>query len=350
MPYLAPHFDYDVFMSYAHGQVQGYPDAPLRDWSQRFIDQLRADFGALRNDFDALEFWDDRKVDPTAAMTVAIKDAVERSGILLIMMSPKYLASQWCISKELDWFKTQFQSRRQSPGRVFVVRAVSTNTDGWPDFLKDESGHPDIGFRFHPETTQEGTEPYCYPHLQFRTEDFNRPFSMLRTTLIGRLQEIKKICDGAYVAPLGNSAPSRPPSLYFHAPAGSGKDQIARDLRADGFRIVPAIPPASGNDIADYQAEVTARVQAAERCDALALLRATDDPMFEDEFLEIGADELARINASRPDRPLQCAVLDAAKSPFKLADYALRSGVKLFDLNDPAWRPTFKAWIVGAMA
>lgn len=44
--YLAPYFDHDVFMSYAHGRLPGEAYAPLRSWSQKFIDLLRADIYA----------------------------------------------------------------------------------------------------------------------------------------------------------------------------------------------------------------------------------------------------------------------------------------------------------------
>src|SRR6516162_9767608 len=157
--YLAPNFDPDVFMSYAHGAEQGSHYAPLRTWSQAFIDILRADIRALRPDLGVVNFWDDRRIDPTAALTDEIKATAERSGVLLIMMSEAYLLSKWC-TDELTWFKAQFLDRRVYPGRVFVVRAVSTNTDRWPDFLKDSSGQPDIGFQFHQETTDIGIEPY----------------------------------------------------------------------------------------------------------------------------------------------------------------------------------------------
>jgi hypothetical protein len=46
MPYLAPQFDYDVFMSYAHGQFPGVADPPLKPWSQALIDRLKADIAS----------------------------------------------------------------------------------------------------------------------------------------------------------------------------------------------------------------------------------------------------------------------------------------------------------------
>src|SRR5215211_4268608 len=147
MPYLAPYFSYDVFMSYAHGQVPGVADPPLKRWSQALIDRLKADIASLFTEFDELKIWDDRSIDPTAALTDELCKNVEGSCLLLIVMSPRYLASAWC-TDELTWFEQQFAERRKGPGRVFIVRAVSTNRNKWPDFLKDERGHADLGFRF----------------------------------------------------------------------------------------------------------------------------------------------------------------------------------------------------------
>src|SRR5262245_56244444 len=78
MPYLAPHFDYDVFMSYAHG-VPGAVDPPLRRWSQALIDRLKADILSLFTEFDDLAIWDDRSIDPTAALTEELRNKVERA-------------------------------------------------------------------------------------------------------------------------------------------------------------------------------------------------------------------------------------------------------------------------------
>jgi hypothetical protein len=309
MPYLAPYFEHDVFMSYAHGRLPGTPFAPLRTWSQKFIDLLRADIYALRPDLGAVDFWDDRDVDPTAALTGEIKQHAEKSGLLLIMMSTSYLQSKWC-KDELEWFKGQFLGRRGSPGRVFVIRAVSTNTDGWPEFLKDARGHSDIGFQFHRETTEVGIEPYGYPDLVEREREFNAAFATLRTTLIKRLEAVKASLPSTSPTPPAQHLPPRSPLLYLHAPPGPDevRAEVENELRNDGYRIVPAVPRAVGNGLADWQNEANTRVKVAQSCDVLTLLRSTDDPSFNDEFLEVGADELSRINTARKGRPLPCAI------------------------------------------
>jgi hypothetical protein len=74
MPYLAPNFDYDMFVSYAHGHVPGVDDPPLRRWSQAMIDGLKADIGSLFTEFDQLTISDDRGLDPTAALTDELRE------------------------------------------------------------------------------------------------------------------------------------------------------------------------------------------------------------------------------------------------------------------------------------
>jgi len=191
MPYLAPHFHYDMFMSYAHGHVSGVDDPPLRRWSQAMIDGLKADIGSLFTEFDQLTIWDDRSLDPTAALTDELREKIERSCLLLIVMSPRYLSSAWC-TDELTWFAREFAERRKGPGRVFIVRAVSTDANKWPSCLKDERGHADLGFRFHRETDQENVEPYGWPDLIYRNEDFYRALAALRTTLVRRCARSRK--------------------------------------------------------------------------------------------------------------------------------------------------------------
>jgi hypothetical protein len=77
-------------------------------------------------------------------------------------------------------------------GRVFIVRAVSTDEGKWPRRLKDERGNADLGFRFHPVTDKEGVPPHGWPDLFDRNEEFRSALGTLRSTLVGRLHEIRK--------------------------------------------------------------------------------------------------------------------------------------------------------------
>src|SRR5260370_38246506 len=94
----------------------------------------------------------------------------------------------------------------------------SRPANNWPSCLKDERGHADLGFRFHRETDQENVEPYGWPDLIRRNEDFYRSLAALRTTLVRRLREIKKSHDlqAVPVAAPTAAAAQRPPPPHLH--------------------------------------------------------------------------------------------------------------------------------------
>jgi hypothetical protein len=151
MSFLEPHFEYDAFVSYSHGARPGRDKAPLRDWTRNLIDDLEADM-YLDPEFTNLHVWCDREVDPTEHLTDGLRQTVKSSGILIIVMSRRYLTSSWC-KDELEWFKEQVQDRSRDLGRVFVIRAENTDEKEWPEFLRDPRGHGLPGFWFYDQQT-----------------------------------------------------------------------------------------------------------------------------------------------------------------------------------------------------
>jgi hypothetical protein len=123
----------------------------------RTIEALIADITSLSDEFDELAVWYDRDLDPTLQLTPELRRKVT-AAVLMILMSPRYLNSTWC-GDERTWFQEQIEdrpARAADEGRVFIVRAVSTDEGAWPDFLRDERGHAIVGFRFHPPPRQSG--------------------------------------------------------------------------------------------------------------------------------------------------------------------------------------------------
>src|SRR6516225_3229990 len=140
MAFLQPCFEYDAFVSYSHGVRAGESDAPLRDWTLELIRRLETDIQLVDTEFDDLHIWRDEQIDPTIHLSDGLRAKVSHSGVLMIVMSPRYLSSTWC-KDELGWFKQQVEGRARDQGRVFVVRAFPTRATDWPDFLRDSRGH-----------------------------------------------------------------------------------------------------------------------------------------------------------------------------------------------------------------
>lgn len=91
MAFLRPHFEYDVFASYSHGVRGGDTDAPLKDWTLELIRRLETDIRAVDAEFDDLHIWRDEQIDPTIHLSDELRGKVKSSGILMIVMSPRYL-------------------------------------------------------------------------------------------------------------------------------------------------------------------------------------------------------------------------------------------------------------------
>jgi hypothetical protein len=348
MAYLSPAYEHDVFVSYSHGDPEGRGNSPLKAWSNALVDTLAADIKALSGDFRDLAVWYDRDLDPTLNLTAELRRQVEASAILMILMSPYYLKSAWC-GDERAWFEAQVAARAGETGRVFVVRAVPTDTADWPDFLRDERGYTVLGFRFHPPPQRPGdmVEPYGWRGRIEGNEPFLRELATLRTALTRRLSELKvraAASEAPAVLPATVAAEgARPSRLYLHVrPEHAAMRGAIDEALAGGCTIVAPPPPPTVSGDAAWLDESRARIAAARHCDALALLRPSADEAFLGDLLDVGVDERERVRAAR-GTPLPCAVLDGSGAPLEID--AARFGIERFNLADPEWPAAFLAWL-----
>jgi hypothetical protein len=290
--YLTPYFNPDVFVSYSHGDPLG-GRAPLRDWTQALIRRLNDRLHALETEFDDLHIWMDPEIDPTAYLTPELRAKAGECGVLMIVMSKRYLKSSWC-ERELEWFKEQIQ---EDPN-----------------------------------------------------DDYFKALGRLQTWLVKRLREQRARAAKRAQAEAAAAAPPRPTlarRVYLHVPPDgeSVRVEISRALASDG--IVPVTAPLSAvrGKLADWQREATERIDWAKRCEALALVRVDDGERFRDDLLDIGVDERERIAGAR-GAPMPCAVLDktGAGLPIDVGLY----GIERFDINRTDWRSEFRNWLDSA--
>jgi hypothetical protein len=342
MAFLQPYFEYDVFVSYSHGVGGPESDAPLRDWTLELIRQLETDIRAVDTEFDNLHIWRDEKIDPTIHVTDELRGKVMHSGILMIVMSPRYLASTWC-KDEREWFGQQVQYRVHDHGRIFLIRALRTDETTWPEFLRDVRGHALPGFQFH---DKQDSMPYRWRGSASNREAYVQELWRLQTALTRRLRELRANAERrakSEVHPPWIAASGGPRRIYLHARPEHAAvyDEVKRVLSQDGIAPLSAVAD-PGSDIADWTRESRARIETAKRCEALALVRGDGDERFIGDLLEIGIDERERIQTSR-GTPLPCAVLDRSGEilPIDVSGY----GIERFDLDDENWRGKFHGWL-----
>ena len=145
MSYVGEPFDYDVFVSYAHAEVE--TKAPLiRNWSRRVAEQLR-DLLASALDVEGPSgsevevFLDDRVLTAGQPLTQTLREKAKRSAVLLVLMSPLYPNKSWCMD-ELGWFFEQASEdgRGQEHCPVLLIQPVAEGA--WPKLLRDERDKP----------------------------------------------------------------------------------------------------------------------------------------------------------------------------------------------------------------
>jgi hypothetical protein len=339
MGFLSPYFVHDVFVSYSHGDPLGRNDSPLKRWTIKLVSELIAEIHAIDTEFDNLDVWIDEHLDPTAKLSEELRKRVSSAGILIIIMSRRYLSSSWC-KDELDWFRAQVKERSRDPDRIFVVRAQPTDETNWPDFLRDERGNSPLGFRFYDPQSQ---MPYGWHDVAENDKDFVRQLWTLQTALTKRLREFRSRQESrttVSAAPVGSGGPPRV-YLYARPEYASLRDEISSQFVAKG--VTPLSPPTdAGQDLSDFTVESKKRIEAAKRCHAIVLVRGDDDDRFLDDILDIGIDERRRIEEAR-GTPLPCAILDRSGEglPMDVAGY----GIHRFDIGKGDWYGEFQAWL-----
>jgi TIR domain len=337
---------YDVFVSYSHGDPRGIGRAPLAGWTHRLIDELRRDIETTSTEFDQLALWDDREADPTLYLTPTIKDCVNNSALLLIVMSPRYLASSWC-KDELEWFGQELRQRCTSDGHTLVVRALPTQEETWPLPLKDTNGQSLLGFWFHPRPAKEGVKPFGWPDPQPFDRQFFDALSQLSMIVMQRLRKLKERAAlrtsviRTYVRSKGK------PTVYLHARQGDAAAWLkTRDELIDhGFDVLPysvsegSIRPKNLRCIQELRRE---RVATYRDCDVLLILRPQPGDWINNELKTIGFDELRELDACN-HKHIPCAVLDFINDgtpqyeAFNIARFAA----------DASWPASFGKWLNG---
>jgi len=98
-----PGFQYDVFVSYAHGDD--------RDWINRFLDRLKPAI-KQRLGIEAAIWIDDDNLRKSRDFRKEIPDSVKFSAVFLLLASPSYIRSEYCVLEECRTFQEANAARR----------------------------------------------------------------------------------------------------------------------------------------------------------------------------------------------------------------------------------------------
>ena len=248
--------EHDIFVSYAHSDS-------LNDWSKRLVDDARklvATGLGLRQAKD-VDLWMDYKISGSAPLTGQLRDKVEKSGVLLVLMSEWYLDSSWC-RDEVEWFFEAVR-RKRADRPAFVVRVRATDPALWPDVFKDERGHPLVGYDFVRDAEDNNLGlPKGYPAPEHAPDgkEYYEALSKLASDIVAQMKALAlpgAHCPARFPAPREKPTPGARVFLAA-APAEDVddlRDELAGLLRAQGCVVVPERNPPDAEQVHEQAGE-----------------------------------------------------------------------------------------------
>ncbi len=259
-------FKHDLFVSYAHGDNIPRGRYPL-GWVTKLREEIEAEVQELGlRDFSL--FMDYQGLASNFPLSDQLMQAIKDSAVLLVVLSPAYISSEWC-QREKNAFLKEISPKS---GRVFVAEKHPPKADPAPPELEGL-----LGIRFYGK----GADGLL---LQFSPDDdeFLRAVKKLGDHLERQLRKMKP--SGVERPDSESVTATQTRTLVFLAEVLQGldrsRDKVKTSLGQYGVDVVPASYYRGDDD------EVRSKVQAdLKQCDFfIQLLSDSPDPRARLQF------------------------------------------------------------------
>jgi hypothetical protein len=223
---------YDVFISYAHADNELFYGAQ-KGLVTTFAFNLEK-LLSRKLERNATIWMDHRELAGNKPLTPAIMDALGRTSVIVVIASPRYLASEWC-QREREQFLQVVSQRTSAGSRVFRVEFDKIDRRQLPDEFKDT-----IGYQLWAEDWDDKTT---------RTLGFPNPLEEEYWQVLNRVafhlsDEIKQLEHGPQVpSSNGNAKPDSNKASVFLAEVTDDLDakrnEVKDYLEQAGHRVLP---------------------------------------------------------------------------------------------------------------
>jgi hypothetical protein len=126
-------YKHDIFVSYAHVDDQPLEGAD-RGWVTSLVRCVKTRMAQKLGRSDAYSLWMDHELSAHRPVTSQILETVRQTATLVVVLSPGYVASEWC-QRERSTFLELLQERGVS--RVFVVEREGVSDAARPQAFRD---------------------------------------------------------------------------------------------------------------------------------------------------------------------------------------------------------------------
>ncbi|WP_224791323.1 toll/interleukin-1 receptor domain-containing protein [Pseudomonas fluorescens] len=307
-----------MFVSYSHGGDDGKGKGLLQPWSAVFVEALERELRLEKQLYKELRIFLDKDerlghgVDPMSPLTDQLREHINESALLVILMSDQYLESAWCTEERNWWCQHQEKLGFAINERIAVVKIWPT-TAAWPPPLSDSRGEHLVGFEFH--TSISGSvRPLGWTDEPFSSNPtFRKALLGIVAQLIAKLSALKVRLEerGRTVAAIDHLHQPGGQTLYLHGRADQAQawEKAGLALADKGFCVLPGSPDEVEDNPQKIQETRERRVEILSDCDALLLLGTANDRALDADLVVIGKHDRQSAR-SRSSRPLPCALLN----------------------------------------
>jgi hypothetical protein len=225
----------DLFISYAH--IDNQPLTPeQKGWISRFHTTLGALLSMRLG--QAAKIWRDDKLQGNDVFADEIVEQFARTAVLVSVLTPRYLSSDWCTKEVREFCKRAEQSGGiivDNKARVFKVLKTPVDTqDSLPPLIKDM-----LGYDFF--TLEDGTPLELDPAYGEKfAQDYNRMVGKLAWDLAQLVKKLKATSGSTAVSRDGQVTTKS--TIYLAECSYDRKNTreiLEADLRCHGYTVLP---------------------------------------------------------------------------------------------------------------
>jgi hypothetical protein len=284
----------DIFISYAHVDDEPDPAFPDRPgWVTTLVRCLEKRIAKKLGRVESYDIWRDPKLAGHVDLTPDIIGRARDAAVFLLVLSPAYLASEWC-RRELRVFDEAIRGRNAARGRVFVVEFDRVDPKRKLPELADVKG-----YRFWAEDPDTGNPTTLgYPVVREKDEEYHKRVNDLCIDLVRQLDALKQ-CEATSSGSVVEPDADTRPAVYLAEVTedlDTRRDAVRRHLDQAGFRVLPDVDPVH-DDSEAYRTAVDADVARAVAF--VQLLSETPGRRFKGSDLSYVALQHHRANAAR---------------------------------------------------
>ncbi len=353
MSFLKNLFVHDVFVSYAHADVDNEGTSDIKDWCQDFANNIRSKL-KMFPDFKDISFYLDEserqgeRLSATSEISSTLEEAASKSALLLAMMSPWYLKSEWC-KKERTWWQIGANNETmewcRNFDRTFIAQVMETDDSNWPDIFKDIKGISKKGFLLFDKLKPEFKR---FPLGMIGTDEDKSAYNSSLVDIVGEiastLDEIKKHLECERMKQDSNKLLEADGQvIYLHSrPELTDQFKIAsKNLSSAGYIICPEQPTPLSNDgrLDDNQKDDLASSDAV-------MILGVDNRLGHD-IITVGRNNRQLVKSISKKR-LPCAVFDVIgkrNHHVSRIDNARNLKIAWIDTTETNWKNQIRNWL-----